>query len=171
MAGKVVKDAGIQDVIALGETMREADQLEVRALTGKDPRQALLESFAQSLAPQVLYVDDEVIAMWGVAEMEGTLLGGGEFAGMVWMLTSEAIERHKRTFLETALEIFPTLFKQKKVLYNAIDIRHEKAMRWGKRMGFQFQKPHPMGVEGRDFAPFTVTLQEFQCAQSQQSPR
>ena len=170
MEGRAITPATFGDVVELGVGMREADRLEVRASTGRDPRDAVRESFEGSKEAWSLRIDGELICMWGVADIWDDLLAQG-VVGVVWMLTTDAIERHKGGFIKAAHEFFPTLFERWGTLVNAVDIRHEKALRWGERMGFVFLEPRPFGFEGRDFRLFTVTLEDYLCAQSQQSPR
>ena len=165
-----ISPATLGDIVELSQNMRAADRLEVLALTGENSAEVAHDSFERSKETWAFRVGGELVCVWGVADIWGELLDAGA-VGVVWMLTTDAILRHKKSFFMAAKEFFPTLFDRWGTLVNVIDVRHEKALRWGKRMGFVFAEPRPLGVEGLDFQPFTVTLEDFQCAQSQQSPR
>lgn len=160
-----ISPATLGDIVELSQNMREADRLEVLASTGKGPFLAAYESFNLSKESWALRIDGDLICVYGVAPLHEDTLLVSDTSGIVWMLATEAIGRHKKAFLKLSKEVFPTLFERWGTLVNAVDVRHEKALRWGKRMGFVFGPSRLFGEEGLLFKPFTVTLEDHRCAQ------
>ena len=167
MAAIETTQATRDDCVALAPVMREADVQELRASVGSYPLTALIDGLAQSAECWAVRFDGELACIWGVSPAV-TL---GIRVGCIWMLTGEAVEHHKAAFWSECCRVLPELFERYDVLVNAIDVRHTRAIKWGKRLGFQFQPPKPWGVEGRDFCAFRVTKEDVACALLPQSPR
>lgn len=165
MAAIEIIAARYRDIDAIGRDMRQADVDEVDASLGVDPFEALARSYFGSKECWVASVDGEPLCMWGVSEVCDL----GLRVGCVWMLTTNAVDRHKREFVQACIEVLPALFERWDVLVNAIDARHEKAIRWGRRLGFVFQPPRPWGPKGLDFCMFKVTKEDVACALSTMS--
>lgn len=135
--------------------MREADAREVRASSGKDDLHEIVD-WAVSLSSSCwsVWFEGELGAIYGVVDVEGAMLGPR--VGVAWMLTTPVIERHARAFWKACHRYLPELFDEYDVLVNAIDVRHEKAIRWAERLGFRLEPPEPFGSDGQPFRRFTV---------------
>jgi len=148
----------------LARRMRPDDVAEVKAASGATPDVAVALSVWASRETWSVFFDGELVCIWGVCPAgDCTALSP---RGWVWMLTTDTVEKHKRQFWKCCWDILPDLFSRWDLLANYIDARHEVAIRWGHKLGFQFREPAPFGVEGLPFRMFTVTKENVACAQS-----
>jgi hypothetical protein len=145
--------ADIGHAYDLAEALREADRLEVEAATGRDVLPVLIESIETSSEAWAVHVDGRLLCVWGVVPLEESLLGR---VGAGWLLTTDLVERYAKAFWRLCLRLLPGLLERWDLLVNAIDVRHEKAIRWARRLGFNLQAPAPFGAAGLPFCAFTV---------------
>lgn len=134
--------------------MREADAREVLAHSGRSPLSALQQAVACSDIAKAALFDGQVAALFGVAtlQLESVLLGPR--IGSIWMLTSDLVERYPKAFHRAARRELDALHASGwPLLVNAIDARHEQALRWARRIGFRVGDPIPYGVEKLPFHP------------------
>lgn len=150
------------DVATVALNIREEERSEIEAATGMHPLPALVISAELSALTHTTKVCGETLCIWGVQETESPVLG--ERHGSVWLISTDAIERHPRAFWKECLAHLPRLFDSWDVLTNAIDVRHEKAIRWAERLGFQLEPPAPYGVEGLPFRKFSLRKEHLKCA-------
>lgn len=150
--------ATVEDAVAIATRLRPADEAEVRASSGKDPRDILVESVKLSTESWTVRFNGELACIWGVhlarRSHDGILTGR---IGAAWLLTTELVERHARTFWRLCLGMLPLIFERWAELYNEIDARHVQALRWAKRLGFRLGPPAPFGAARLPFHPFRVT--------------
>ena len=144
------------DIAELSRTMRPDDAREVLASHGLSPRRALELSVDSSTEAWATRIDGDLVAIWGVTEVPTDAMISPR-VGSCWMLTSAAVERHKVGFWRACRATLPLLLERWDLLFNAIDARHTRAVRWGKRLGFQFDQPAPWGVAGLDFLAYYLT--------------
>jgi hypothetical protein len=146
--------ATAEDAVELSGTMQPADCDEVMAASGHAPIEALLIGLQTSAECWCARVDGEVLAMWGVVGRR-TFLGGG--CGVGWLLTSTRVDQHPLTFWRACKAELAALLSRWSVLINAIDCRHERALRWAARLGFCLAEPEPFGTAGLPFRRFAIT--------------
>lgn len=140
-----------RDLEALAANMRAEDRAECEAATGCANMLAVVrDSFAASSECWRLRVNGSLVCVWGVVPLPG----GSR--GVVWMLGTDAVERFPVAFWRVCRTVVPELAAKWAVLVNAIDIRHEKAIRWGERLGFAFGAPIAHGARGMPFLPFVL---------------
>jgi hypothetical protein len=149
-----VRPATFEDARELAPRLRPEEVAEVLASGGHTPLEALEEGLRASEEAWTALFDGQVACVWGVAPLYSTMLGGR--TGCVWLLTSDLIERFPKAFWRGCLFLLPDLFRRWDCLVNAIDARHEKALRWARRLGFPLLPPHPFGLEGQPFQAFSV---------------
>lgn len=152
-----IRPATLADAHELAPRMRLEEVREVEASAGFTPLQALLECLQQSDEAWSGLWHGEVAFMFGVAQMPGC----ERRIGAAWLLTSPLVERHARAFWRAGRAELPRLLEQWEVLCNAIDARHEKALRWAGRLGFSLEPAQPFGAAGLPFHVFTVTREEL----------
>lgn len=104
---------------------------------GLDKKEIIYKACKRSIYIKTAILDGKVIAIWGVL---GTYLGE---VGRPWSLMSPDTEKYPFRFksfykheLDKMLQLFPTLV-------DMVDIKHEKALRMLKIMGFKLGKPEP----------------------------
>jgi hypothetical protein len=151
-AEATIRFATYADGWALAARLRQADADEVRASTGQEPLPAILDSIEASVECCALFIGGELAAIWGVVPVD--ILAG---VGHAWMLTTDVVERRARAFWVACRNILASLLDRWAMLENAIDARHEKAVRWARRLGFRLAPAVPFGHAGMPFHFFRVT--------------
>jgi hypothetical protein len=144
------------DIVALSEQLRPVEAREISASTGKAPLLPLMESFTRSREAWAVFADGELVCCWGVVPTET------EGVGVPWMISTPVIERRKVAFWKLCVRELPELLERWRVLGNAIDMRHQQAVNWAKRLGFRFYETEL--VNGFAFAPFTISKEKAQWA-------
>lgn len=143
-----VRPAWAVDILNLG-SLREADENEILA-TGRDPYQALYDSYAASL-PHVftIFVDGKPAGIFGVAQ------GPLEGFGIPWMLGNEALVTIPRELITEGREWVDYLNRLYPHLENYVDERNRTSIRWLKAMGFKFPGESFLMPSGYVFRRFT----------------
>lgn len=160
MAGEAyIRSARERDADALARDIRPVEADEIMAAEGREPREAILSALDWSSESWAVFVDGDLICLWGVVPTSQSYLGGR--VGIVWMLTTTSIERNAKAFWKACRDVLPRLLSRWDLLFNAIDCRHTKAIRWAKRLGFKLSVPMPSGPLGKDFCHFTVRLEDL----------
>ena len=156
MAVEVTIDiATPKDGEALATRLRPVEADEVRASSGKEPADVIRESLAASDEAWAIRFNGELALIFGVVLLDDSVLTGR--IGVAWLLTTDLVERFPKAFWVLSRRMLRFLLERWDALVNAIDVRHEKAIRWAKRLGFHLDEPQPFGAAGLDFQPFRVT--------------
>ena len=145
-----IRPATVADALTL--VLRQADREEVEALTGRDPREALVESVARSASAWAGLADGELVCLFGVVPM--TLVG---VTGIPWLLGAESVTRYGRPFLRRNRAWLREMRHAFPVLRNVVDARNTVSIRWLEWLGFTLGTPQPMGVRGLPFIPFEMS--------------
>lgn len=148
----VLARAAHADVLA--PRMRGVEVDEIRASGNHSPLSALLQGLQRSSIAHAALFDGQVACMWGVVPLRTSALVGR--IGAVWLLTSDLVERHPKAFWRGCRAELPRLFESFDMLVNAIDARHDKAVRWARRLGFPLEEPAAFGVDELPFHWFRV---------------
>lgn len=130
--------------------MREADRLECEA-QGLTALEAIRMSIAGSYDPKVAFANDVALGAWGVQR-----LGGLSLRGSPWVLTTNAVEHHKKFFLRTTRDGLAAYMQEHSLLVNMVDARYKQAIRWLTWLGFQIGEPVPAGPNGELFVPVSI---------------
>lgn len=158
-----ITPADTLDAQLVARRMREVDVEEVWAASRYRPLEALLHALDVSVESWALYFNDEIGAVWGVAPVSDTFLGGR--VGCVWMLTTATLEEHKAAFMRICYSTMQELMDRWDLLVNRIDARHTKSIRWGRRLGFVYaDEPEAFGEDGLAFLSFRITKEALRCA-------
>lgn len=132
---------------ALAADLRPDDAAEIAA-TGETPLEALVRSLeASDYARAAVAEDGAVLALWGTTPL--TLVGG---VATVWLLTGNAVERHKLSMLRIARR--ETAFMQSRYfcIGNMIDERYVKAQSFARALGFELAgEATEFGADGAPF--------------------
>lgn len=139
------------DLETLAANMRQADRDEIAAAGIPDPLAALQSSAACSTECLTALFDGEVACVFGVGPIS-ILLG----IGAPWMLGSDQITRHPGAFITHARPYILRMLQAYPHLFNFVDARNSKAIRWLKRVGFTLHDPVPHGPLGMPFHPFEM---------------
>lgn len=125
--------------------LREEDRRECE-LGGLTPSEAVAQSVAQSVSSYGVYVDGELLGLWGYSPT--SLLGE---ACAAWLLTTpKSLEYpfHVLAISRRVIRLLLTMYPKVAVL---ADKRHERAVTWLKWLGF---------IPLRDEGGFVVMLAE-----------
>jgi hypothetical protein len=136
---------------ALARRMRQEDAAEVLASGGYTPLEAVLDAMAMSSESWAAYAGEELLGIWGV--VPGAFLEGG---AIPWLLTTEAVPRHRRAFLATSRRVADYLVERYGALTQQVDARYDGALRWAARIGFAVEEPAPFGRAGLPFCRITM---------------
>jgi hypothetical protein len=136
--------------------MRPEEVLECAA-HGLTPEGALLDSLERSEEAYAAIFDGQVACLFGVVHLA---TWNGERIGGAWLLTSDLVERHRKAFWRACRPALLELFERWDVLVNAIDVRHEKAIRWAERLGLQLGPAEPFGLAGEPFRAFRARRED-----------
>jgi len=145
-----IRPATVEDALAL--VLRQADREEVEALTGRDAREALVESVVRSAAAWAGLANGELVCLFGVVPV--SLVG---VTGIPWLLGSDAVTRYGRPFLRRNRAYLREMLREFPVLRNVVDARNTVSIRWLEWLGFTLGTPQPMGVCGLPFIPFAMS--------------
>lgn len=153
--GIIVRESRLTDVEALSGSLREADIQEIRAVGFKSGARALEYSFKVSVAAYTLEYEGVPVAMFGVVP-EKTYLGR---TACVWMLGSAGIGKIKKSFVKLSVSVIGNFLSIYPVLFNFVDFRYKKTIKWMGNMGAKFEEPLPRGINGEQFVKFTITTE------------
>ena len=130
--------------------MREADVLEIYSSHLIRPFDALMEGFASGPC-WVALSGGRTLCAFGVAVAS---ISTG--TANPWMLGTDEIEAHAREFLVKGKKIVDGWAGTYPVLFNYVDARNKKAIRWLRWLGFSLYEPEPYGALGMPFHRFSM---------------
>lgn len=141
----------------IADNLRPEDLDEIAASSGQEPLVALIASVMDSEMGFIVFAGDEPISVFGAAPVTGM----ERDSGIVWMLGTPTMDRPgvARGILRLTRPYIDRLQARFGCLWNRIDARNDKSMRWLSWAGFQIVSVDPcFGREGRPF--FTFARQE-----------
>ncbi len=129
-----VRQAIRADVAHLASKIRKADRDEIKASDNVRPSEALLAPFNYkgAITFSVIGTDKEhVIAMFG------SVPSPEKGYGVAWLLSSEELFNYKKEFIKQCPKWVNKLGKPYKYIYNFVDVRNTKTLKWLKYLGFK----------------------------------
>lgn len=135
----------------LAPNLRPEDEAEVLASHGWSPSEALCMSLAATPEPWALLVDGEPVGMWGV---EPISIGAG--IGVPWLLGAPGLVADREFFWDLCRQEVACMLDTYRVLFNFVDARYEKSLRWAKKLGFRVDEPRPFGPSGAPFCAIAI---------------
>lgn len=140
------------DIGHIAKHLRAADKQELRAVHGAVVSFSDLLSRAVLLSSHVwVATDEEPVCLFGVAPV--SLLGG---VGSPWMLGTERTFEHPRTLVSAGQQYLRVMQSHYAELFNYVDARNDRSIRWLKHLGFAFSPARPYGVQGLPFHKFEL---------------
>lgn len=136
----------------IADNVRPADRAELWASGRSDPFEAMLRGISRTGTTYVALCNGRPAAMFGATPWSAM---GGKAA--VWMIGSTVLDEHgaQRALLSTSAPMIDAMQEQfPDLLYNFVDARNHKALRWLRWLGFGFGEPVPYGPDGLPFLPF-----------------
>ena len=137
-----------KDVDYLKTRLRKDDIVEIWASNHLTPREALQKSLNESFISLTIH-NGSPIAMFGV---NGHSILGEK--ACIWMLGSDDLEKIKIRFLKNNHNFINYFLGYYPYLYNHVDDRNKKSIKWLKFLGAKIDEPKPYGKDGKDFRYF-----------------
>jgi hypothetical protein len=138
-------------IAIIAANMREADRREMYDFAMLSPFEAVYRSFESASMAWTGMIDGEPVCMFGASK--ASLLSD---TGLVWLFTTDAIEKHQMTFLrrcKSVVEAMQAVFPR---LENFVACYNVKAIQWLKWLQFSFSEPEPMGHFKVSFIKFSM---------------
>lgn len=145
----LIRDAEEADVGRMADRMREIEKAEVWASHRFTPQEALTVSYQGSTKRLSITLDGEVVAMFGI--VPDSLLDKN---ACVWLLTTESVNRMWVRFLKVSRAMV-SLLRAQYTLYNWVDCRYEKSIKWVQWCGGKLSDAAPFGPDGLPFRFFS----------------
>jgi hypothetical protein len=137
-------------VEAVAMDLRVSDFDELFAATGKSPYYDVVDSWVMSHRRWVVFnKNDQAVAVLGVR-------AEAMFSdyGIPWLLGTKGLDKMKKFFVKYSKMIINEIKKDFKFLYNYVDTRYLKAIRWLLWCGFTVEDAAPSGAFGYPFHRF-----------------
>jgi len=150
-----VRPAILKDCLELAPKIRKDDRLEIKASNNLTPLEALVFPFTQPKNKIFSIVGTEsegVIGMFGVAAC------AEPDYGVAWLLSSEKLFRHTKQFMKECPYWIKEMGKDYKYLYNFVDKRNWKSLKWLQYLGFEPKTE--IGEYGFGKMPFLLMIKE-----------
>jgi len=146
----LVRPAELADIQVLYDNMRQADRDELIAAYGQgNELWALKAALDTSIVSWSGFYDGKLCCVFGVGA--ASLLDEN---GVPWMVGTVELERHSGVLMRQCRGYIQSMHTYFSRLYNFVDVRNAKSIRWLKRLGFVFGEPVEYGVYGMKFLPF-----------------
>lgn len=121
-----------EDIIAVAQTMCEADATEVLLSDGLEPLKALQRACRDSEEVNTIVAPDgEILGMFGLSYMD-------DMTGSPWMLTSGKLSKYYMQFLRESKKWVAHANEQRPLLLNYVHVDNKNAILWLKFLGFKF---------------------------------
>lgn len=137
--------------LAVAGRLRAADRDEAWALGRHSPVEAVVRSCAVSAEAWAFLADGVPLAVFGVAPCPGH-----PGVASPWLLGADGVERHARPFLALGRPFVARWLLEHGRLYNVVDARNRRSIRWLRRLGFAFHPAVPVGPDRIPFLPFEM---------------
>jgi hypothetical protein len=137
-------------VLELAHHLRAEDADEGRRSHGLEPLEFIRHAVTGSPVALAGLLGGRVACITGV----GHTNAHGE--ACVWLLTGDVISAEPRAFLRACRPALAKFLEVCPVLFNAIDARYPRAVRWAAWLGFKVGEPVPFGPYGEPFFPIEI---------------
>lgn len=151
------KEKNEKDVLYILENLRPEDRLEAIVQKGEDYKQIILNEIMNTKTRTYL----------GCSETDNTPVGIGGFSdtqengvGVVWLLSTPEIEKHKTRLLRCIIEAFEEIDSKYWLTWNILFSENKFAKRWLKKLGYRFDNPKPDGLNIPDGFEFFYRIRE-----------
>lgn len=128
---KAASMADVDALISIG--VRQSNIREIVRVFSIGPDLALRETFDNAEVRIASYIGDEIMAVWGFTKK--SLLSNDAY---VWLIASEAVEKHWFTFARESKRMLGLIDGEYGSLENYVDAGNDQIIRWLKWLGFAF---------------------------------
>jgi hypothetical protein len=132
-------------------------------IAGETPWRALMSPLQNSSAETyTALVDDKPVMMFGVVPEH-------ELVGTIWMLCSDVVDKHPKTFIKWSPAFLDYFQQQYFLLQNVCPVEHYKTLTWLGYLGFMIM-PNSFEINGHQVLRF-VRCQESESMQFNEDTR
>lgn len=141
------------DIGHIAANLREADRQELLASRGEmTPADAIARAVLLSSHCWVVTAHDgEPVAIFGAAPV--SLI---ESVGSPWFLSTERAYEYPRALVIEGRRYLSRMRETYSHLYNYVDARNDRSIRWLSRIGFKLHEPTPYGAARLPFHKFEI---------------
>ena len=136
-----------EHIAPLAARMRQSDVDELWAAAAILPADAIRMSMDHAEMCNTWLIDGTPAAIGGISRQD-------EHAGIIWFLCTDMVDTHQRAFLVQSRFHFVKKRQGYDLLFNYVDARNERAIRWLLWLRFSFEGPYPHGVFRKPFYRF-----------------
>jgi hypothetical protein len=137
----------------IADNMRHADVVEVMASNGFTPFQAVHESTKMSKFTSAVYINGEPTAILGLNVVSA--LSG---IGVPWLLGTDNVVKYRKQFLKNSRAVLDDMKYHCPRLVNNVHVDNTVSIQWLKWLGFEFDEPQPIGINGELFHRFHMGM-------------
>lgn len=151
--GLVIREARADDIEALANNLRSDDLAEVIAAGAGSAAAALKDSFSRSTHKFTIEHKGVPVGSFGI--VPDSLVGA---SANIWMVGTPGMGKIKKSFVKLSHVIIDGFLTQYGMLWNVVDSRYQKAIRWLLHAGAVFDFQHPVVLSGVPFYRFTLRV-------------
>ena len=144
-----IKDARLEDALAMAHKMRDSDVKEIWASHRVRPLEALAKCIRNSERARTGRIDGEIACIFGISRQN--LMGS---AGTIWMLGTDLLEKHGIRFLRENKKEIVDISSEFSHIENYCDARNTVTIKWLKWLWFTVEEAQPYGVYNLPFHHF-----------------
>lgn len=138
------------EAMELAGRLKPDDVQEIYAASGMEPETAMRVMLENGSRMNGAYVDGRLEVLFG-ANADGYQYG----TAAVWMVSSDVLYRHGKTLVVHGRRWLDLQQRKYGTLFNFVDARATRTLRWLERMGFRQQVVPSFGVHGLPFVLVT----------------
>lgn len=146
-----IKTSELHDICLLKDSLRLEDKIEIWSAYNQSPERSLLVSYMTSSLCWTTILNDKPIMMFGCVSHPEL-----KDHANVWMLGSAEIFDIKKTFVKQSKIYIAKMLEHYEVLYNWVDNRYKKTLKWLQMVGAEIHAPMKFGIEQELFNYFTI---------------
>lgn len=138
------------EVMELACRLKPDDVHEIYAACGMEPEDAMRSMLESGTNMHGAYIDGRLEVLFGV-----NANGYRDGTAAVWMVSSDVLYRHGKTLVSYGRRWLDWQQRRYGTLFNFVDARAGRTLRWLERIGFRLQYVPSFGVHGLPFVLVT----------------
>jgi hypothetical protein len=149
--GLIVRDMHPDDVQYIADHMRPSDIQEIWAVGHRTPIESLIRAITISNRVYTAEWNGVPTAIFGTAETNDPEVAS------IWMLGTDCVQNIWFRSIVASREVLPELVIGYRRLFNMVDARNTRSIKWLEWLGANIHEPKPYGVDGLPFRYFEFT--------------
>lgn len=125
------RQATDDDILYVAKHLRKCDRKEIKAATGRDHLEVILQSRAVSLWTDAVLINGEPVAIMGVAPMDDE-----RSRGIPWCVGTRVMDKYPKQVLKVGRQVVNEMYMAFPILVNYVDQRNKKAINLLNHLGF-----------------------------------